>query len=334
MTEEQWVRQGERLRAAEIGERLKLARERAFGPRGRSKLARALGLSGSTYNYYEGKRVAPPDVLARAAELTGVRLEWLISGDGPRERTAAQVAGAAAVAGLDPQLQVVLERLAESGGSGALAQGLAELLDVVQQRFPSQVPVEIEARTVEQSEDMVPVVGRTAAGLVGDYAQLLGDEPATTVAEVVARAVGQPALGRRALDVEADDPRAVTELPPLNEVSLVQLEEPLESGVVEFVDITGFRRRWRGAFAMRVDGDSMRPRFRHGDVVVAVAGQPVGAGQAALVQIRGRIGVTLKLVRRDGETVHLVPINETYDTESVPAAEIEWMSPVLFGIRF
>jgi phage repressor protein C with HTH and peptisase S24 domain len=100
------------------------------------------------------------------------------------------------------------------------------------------------------------------------------------------------------------------------------------------VDAALVRQQYPSAFAMRVDGESMMPRFRHGDVVIAIAGLPVRDGEAALVKIRGRVGVTLKLVRREETTVHLIPINEKYDTERLPETEIEWLAPVLLAARF
>ena len=113
-----------------------------------------------------------------------------------------------------------------------------------------------------------------------------------------------------------------------------QLSKPLPSGIVEFIDAPAVQRQHPSAFALRVDGESMAPRFGHGDVVIAAAGQPVRSGQAALVQIRDRVGITLKLVRHEDDTMHLVPINETYETESLRGADIDWMAPVLFAVRF
>jgi phage repressor protein C with HTH and peptisase S24 domain len=139
--------------------------------------------------------------------------------------------------------------------------------------------------------------------------------------------------------VEADDASLGRQAAMSDEViSLVQLNEPLASGVVEFVDAPGLRQLCPSGFAVRVDGESMEPRFRHGDVVIAAPGRSVAGGQAAVVQIRARVGLTLKLVcreeGRDGAQVYLVPINERYYTERLPAKEIEWMAPVLFSVRF
>lgn len=65
--------------------RLAEVRTRHFGPRGKSGFARELGIGSSTYDRYERDRMPPADLLLKAAEITGVRLEWLITGEGPRE---------------------------------------------------------------------------------------------------------------------------------------------------------------------------------------------------------------------------------------------------------
>ena len=321
-----------------ICERLRAVREKVFGPRGRATFARALGLSPSTYIYYEKGRVPPPEVLARAAEVAAVSLQWLVTGQEPRDVPAADLRRQWAER-LPVDLQVALDRFAEQSPPGGLppaaSAALAEILDQVARRFPRGQPAQWHEASVERTEGMIPVLGRTAAGLVGSYQELLGEEPATTVADIARKALGLDVRRQTAAEIGSDEPRIGYPLDKLAEaVSLVQLNHPLPSGVVEFIDAAVIRRAHPTAFAMRVDGESMTPRFRHGDVVIALAGRAVGQGQAALVKIRGRVGVTLKLVRRDDDAVHLVPINETYDTERLGAEEIEWTAPVLLAARF
>ncbi len=315
--------------------RLAAARVKAFGARGRAAMARALGLSPSTYIYYEKNRMAPPDVLARAAQVAAVRLEWLVTGQEPRDVGAAQVHEEWARA-LPPELETVLARFREAapgGASPATIQALAETLAAVRDRFPRPAPA-WQTERVQKAETMIPILGRTAAGLVGRYEDLLGEEPAVTVADIARTALGLDVRRKNVAELETDEAALEGAIPQMSGgVALVQFDAPLGSGVIEFVDAPAIRRRFPTAFALRVDGESMKPRFRHGDIVIAAAGREVGAGQAALVQIRGRVGVTLKLVRRDGETVHLVPINERYETERLAAGEIEWLAPVLFVMR-
>lgn len=321
-----------------VCERLRLVRETAFGPRGRAAFARALGLSPSTYIYYEKGRVPPADVLARAAEVAGVRLEWLITGRPPRDLSAREVRDARSP-NLPAELQAALDRFLEllgtTGPSAGAAGALADLLEQVRSRFPEATGAAPGQQELKQTEGMIPVLGRTAAGLVGTYEELLGEAPAVTVADIARRALGLDVRLRPAVAVESDDPGAETLRESLRDgATLVQLSDPLPSGVIEFIDAPAVRAACPAAFALRVDGESMAPRFLHGDVVLAVPGRQVRSGQAALVQIRGRVGITLKLVRRDGHTVHLVPINETYDTERLECGDIEWMAPVLVALRF
>jgi transcriptional regulator with XRE-family HTH domain len=321
-----------------ICDRLTAVRQSLFGPRGRAAFARALDLSPTTYIYYEKGRTPPPEVLARAAELAGVTLEWLVTGSGPQQKTVADVRRQWSDR-LPPDLQRSLDRFIEQGGaqgsSPAALGALGEILDTVNVRFAGSDAPAWDTSAIENARGMIPILGRTAAGLVGSYEDLLGEAPAVSVADLAERALGLDVRSRSADTVASDDPtmaRALADLPAA--VSLVQLAEPLPSGVVEFVDAPSVRGKFPEAFALRVDGESMSPRFRHGDVVIAAPGRAVRQGQAALVQIRERVGITLKLVRRDDEAVHLIPINETYDTERLATAEIEWEAPVLLAVRF
>ena len=56
-------------------------REAYTGKRGKALFAKALGISPSTYNYYEHHRVPPVEILWEICRLTGTDIRWLISGD-------------------------------------------------------------------------------------------------------------------------------------------------------------------------------------------------------------------------------------------------------------
>ncbi len=64
-----------------ICDRLKQVRTQVCGRRGQSRFAFLLGLSPSTYNYYEKRRVPPVEVLDLAAKVSGAPLLWLIRGE-------------------------------------------------------------------------------------------------------------------------------------------------------------------------------------------------------------------------------------------------------------
>ena len=60
---------------------------------------------------------------------------------------------------------------------------------------------------------------------------------------------------------------------------------------------------------------------------------PAAAFHSIGFTIASTIGATVKLYRRDGEVVHLIPINERYEPMRIAADRIEWALPVLYCVR-
>ncbi len=69
----------------DICQRLVELRELHYGPRGRSAFARALDVPLTTYVHYEAGRTPPVDFLVKVAQVTHIRLDWLILGIPPRD---------------------------------------------------------------------------------------------------------------------------------------------------------------------------------------------------------------------------------------------------------
>jgi phage repressor protein C with HTH and peptisase S24 domain/DNA-binding XRE family transcriptional regulator len=67
------------------------------------------------------------------------------------------------------------------------------------------------------------------------------------------------------------------------------------------------------AFAIRVCGDSMEPRYREGDILIISPGTPVHSGDDCFIRIEATHESTFKRVFFDEEeTVRLQPLNERY----------------------
>jgi len=67
--------------------RMVMLREKYFpGWGGKKKFADELGISPKQYGLYEESRLAPSTVLARAADVCGINIEWLVTGRGEMER--------------------------------------------------------------------------------------------------------------------------------------------------------------------------------------------------------------------------------------------------------
>jgi transcriptional regulator with XRE-family HTH domain len=330
--------------------RLVSLRETVFGPRGRAAFARALGVSPSTYNYYEKGRAPPADLLARAAQVTGADLGWLMTGSGepfpigppkgadrrvshPAEEILARLAaalGATDLRGKDAQPL--------PGGSEqrnrlpAALEALRSILAAAEQAFPP-------AKETWQSlggpipPTAIPVVGRTAAGVLVPWEKFFaaGEDP--QVLDRLIRQVEGRAARRRGGELQEADPGGKMDRPPGAAAALIQLSEPTPEGIVEYLDLPGLAPIGPGAFALRVDGDSMAPRIRDGDLVVCRCGVGPQPGQTAVVRVRGRVGVTVKLWRPEGNAVHLIPINESHEPSRALRSDILWACRVLWVVR-
>ncbi|NOZ19690.1 MAG: helix-turn-helix transcriptional regulator [Planctomycetes bacterium] len=67
-----------------VCKRTKELRVELCGKRGRSQLAKMLGISPSTYHYYERGRVLPADLLVKLCDLANANIEWLLLGSGAK----------------------------------------------------------------------------------------------------------------------------------------------------------------------------------------------------------------------------------------------------------
>lgn len=266
---------------SEICSRLREVRVLHFGDRGRSKLCRLLGIQPSTYSLYEVNRVPPAELLVRVSQITGVSVEWLLSGLGGKTPFAAHDAPS-----------------------------------------PRQKPTATSRPT-----GWIPVVGSTAAGKARFWEEL----PAThggPEADARLEQVLEEYVTRTELDMGATSAGAGP-----SAISLVQLSTPDERGFLEFLNAPEVRRKHPTAVAWRIDGDSMTPRYRDGDLVVTSDKHPAIAGHPCVARQKGQIGVNCKIYQESGNDVLLIPINEARPVQQFPRRQLLWAWRVLFSVR-
>lgn len=335
-----------------IVERLRALRVARFGPRGQSHLCRLLGVTPSTYHYYEKGRVPPADLLVRVADATHANLLWLLTGQGAMDATppagdslpATPAAGIAASPSLEIRGRIdrLLARSPQSGRALAAFVELLERVETVQRQRPGssdRVAAGSAVRRVGRKQDdpvisrigpVIPVLGRTAASLPQFWASTA---EAAGLVNQMAWALESLAAGQRV---------AVTPLPlqgqkmPRGAVALVQLTEPValaDLSVHEVLESPRLAECWPGAFALRVDGDSMRPMLEPDDLVVLSPKAVALDGQPAVVQLANQVGVTCKIYRRARGQVRLISANEAYPTSVHRSQEVVWALRVLARVR-
>jgi len=322
-------------------------RRRLDGDRGKARFAKRLGISASTYNYYEAGRAPRAELLVKIADVAGADLRWLLTGQASEVSVPADHPAVGRIAALLADHPEAAEPLA------AFVDILAESLSWPKKQAPQAEAGQAlpSARGAGQPEppppaatppaaagaagppgrpkrEWIPILGRSAAGVPQFWADAADGRGVTVLADLiagVARRAARQVAGAVARDAGAPwSDRAADRA-----AQFITLTAPDADNVVEFVAADRVKRRHPDAFAVRIDGDSMAPEIAHGDVVICCPSAPAVDGQAAVVQLDGQIGVTCKLYRREGDVVHLIPVNERYAPESFPAGKVVWALAVV-----
>ena len=344
----------------DICKRIAAVRVELFGHRGKAAFAKKLGLSASTYDYYESSRVPPADILVRIADAAALDLRWLLTGqacpaasqiaaDHPILRRAAELlskssdAAAALGAFLDlltksmefpPKDAVASEQPAASTAPAVPASMLphpepsARDISASNPPLPSACDQEsnLEDGVSEDAAGWIPILGRSAAGVPQFWTSSQEAAQLTSLRELIARHELRAMQSRpAAIAGDADLMQDVAQI--------ITTRQGDDQGVCEFIAAPAILQRYRDAFAVRIDGQSMAPDISHGDLVILSPSQPAIDGRPAVIQLQQQIGVTCKLWRKAGEMVHLVPINETIPTTAVPAEKVVWALRVLAEVR-
>ncbi len=316
-----------------IIERIIHLREQHSGIRGKSKFARSLGISASTYNYYENNRIPSLKILLKISEVTGADLNWLLTG----KKT--------------PKTDIKEPEIFTFGSNKSLFQKLDNLLKVnpkweepisaffellcEKKVFEKEIYPEIHP-VKSARPSWIPVLGRTAAGIIHFWDKEILPKPkqaVTELDELVKKHIGKTILssadGKVSIDLQA--------LPLVEgiekwQANLIQVSGQEQNEIVEFVQCEEVFELFPDSFALHIDGDSMSPRINDGDVVILSPSVPAAQGQIGVVRLSKQIGVTCKLIRSTEQNVHLIPINERYETKVVAKKDLLWALAVLCHI--
>jgi phage repressor protein C with HTH and peptisase S24 domain len=86
-----------------------------------------------------------------------------------------------------------------------------------------------------------------------------------------------------------------------------------------------------GSYALEVQGDSMLPLYRHGDMLVVQPNAVVRKGDRVVVKtISGEVMAKV-LERRTPTTIELVSLNPDHPQRRLAAGEVEWLARIVWA---
>ena len=352
-----------------IIKRLISLREQFAGLRGKSRFARALTISPSTYSYYEKNRIPPIEVLVKTCEITGTDLQWLLTGKKsinlPSEEQ--NIPESTQYSSLLRKLKLLLS------ANPQLAVSVSAFLDLlyeknnieknIQQKSFYQAKAEQDekifahnqhpaldnntgesnleeipkAQGKETRPGWIPVLGRTAAGIIHLWEQTVMPESNNAVTQLdqlvkkhIGKSVVASSQGRVTVDLQA---RKLLQKLKTEQINLIQVEPDTDQEIVEFIESSQIYSVYPDCFALRIDGESMVPRINDNDIVILSPSVTAKQGQIAVVKLADQIGVTCKFIRQADDKIHLIPVNEDYDTKIVKKDDLLWALAVLCHVR-
>ncbi|MGD0784557.1 MAG: S24 family peptidase [Sedimentisphaerales bacterium] len=309
--------------------RIAALRKDYAGERGKKKFAAQLGISPSTYSYYEKDRVPPIPILLKICQLCNVNVNWLLTGnDGQENEKNAQT-------GQNNHIISKVNKVLEK--QPATSDAISAFLNLLEEKSNFEQVRNLRQRPSKAENGWIPVLGRTAAGVPGLWNNAIGTDSKiieTQLEELVQKHIKASIVKSITADISVDS-QALSVIQALNnaQASLIQTAGGDNDEIVQFVDCPQIHKLLPDCFALQIDGDSMSPRINDGDIVIVSSSIAAGAALPAIVRISGAIGVTCKLIRNEDDSVHLVPINEKYDAKIIKRKDLLWALAVICHIR-
>ena len=84
------------------------------------------------------------------------------------------------------------------------------------------------------------------------------------------------------------------------------------------------------AYALEISGDSMRPAYRDGDVIVVSPGTPIRRGDRVVVRTTGGEVMVKELKRRTAKTLELQSLNPAHADRVLSADDVEWIARIVW----
>lgn len=84
-------------------------------------------------------------------------------------------------------------------------------------------------------------------------------------------------------------------------------------------------------FALEISGDSMKPTYRDGDIIVVSPGTPIRRGDRVVAKTTGGEVMVKELKRRTARTLELQSLNPAHADRTLAADEVEWIARIVWA---
>ena len=85
------------------------------------------------------------------------------------------------------------------------------------------------------------------------------------------------------------------------------------------------------AYALEISGDSMKPAYRDGDVIVVSPGSQIRKGDRVVVKTKDGEVMVKELKRRTTKTLELSSLNPNHVDRILPAADVDWIARIVWA---
>ena len=99
----------------------------------------------------------------------------------------------------------------------------------------------------------------------------------------------------------------------------------------DVVEFPASPARKSGVYALEVQGDSMMPLYRDGDVLIVEPGAQVRRGDRVVVKTREGEVMAKILMRQTAKTIDLHSLNPEHSNRSLYLVEVEWVARIIWA---
>jgi phage repressor protein C with HTH and peptisase S24 domain len=85
------------------------------------------------------------------------------------------------------------------------------------------------------------------------------------------------------------------------------------------------------AYALEISGDSMKPAYRDGDIIVVSPGTPIRRGDRVVVKTSGGEVMVKELKRRTAKLLELQSVNPAHADRTLEADQVQWIARIVWA---